>query len=169
MLIFKEFCVIASNLTWKNYNSQIILYDNQQVINFFIYFFVLYLYFSLSVCKSITVYLLLMNLLYWHTVCVYVYLYLNRIHHLSLVFFITLGYRFNLRVILRRKIIQTLPLQNSSIYGCQMDSLKETYRVLAIFYLRISLRRNDIEPFLKRLITGDEKCITYDNNVRKQL
>ena len=30
------------------------------------------------------------------------------------------------------------------------------------------LKRNDIEPFLKRLITGDEKWITYDNNVRKR-
>jgi len=30
------------------------------------------------------------------------------------------------------------------------------------------LKRNEIEPFLKRLITGDEKWITYDNNVRKR-
>ncbi|XP_020298171.1 histone-lysine N-methyltransferase SETMAR-like, partial [Pseudomyrmex gracilis] len=30
------------------------------------------------------------------------------------------------------------------------------------------LKRNDIEPFLKRLITGNEKWITYDNNVRKR-
>jgi len=30
------------------------------------------------------------------------------------------------------------------------------------------LKRNEIEPFLKRLITGDEKWITYDNNVRKK-
>lgn len=30
------------------------------------------------------------------------------------------------------------------------------------------LKRNKIEPFLKRLITGDEKWITYDNNVRKR-
>ena len=29
------------------------------------------------------------------------------------------------------------------------------------------LKRNEIEPFLKRMITGDEKWITYDNNVRK--
>jgi len=27
------------------------------------------------------------------------------------------------------------------------------------------LKRNEIEPFLKRLITGDDKWITYDNNV----
>ena len=30
------------------------------------------------------------------------------------------------------------------------------------------LKRNEIEPFLKRMITSDEKWITYDNNVRKR-
>ena len=30
------------------------------------------------------------------------------------------------------------------------------------------LKRNEIDPFLKRMITGDEKWITYDNNVRKR-
>ena len=30
------------------------------------------------------------------------------------------------------------------------------------------LKRNEIEPFLKRMITGDKKWITYDNNVRKR-
>ena len=30
------------------------------------------------------------------------------------------------------------------------------------------LKRNEIEPFLKRMIPGDEKWITYDNNVRKR-
>ena len=29
------------------------------------------------------------------------------------------------------------------------------------------LKRNEIEAFLKQMITGDEKSITYDNNVRK--
>ncbi|XP_067206337.1 histone-lysine N-methyltransferase SETMAR-like [Linepithema humile] len=29
------------------------------------------------------------------------------------------------------------------------------------------LKRNQIEPFLKRLTTGDEKWVTYNNNVRK--
>ncbi|GFW82997.1 histone-lysine N-methyltransferase SETMAR [Trichonephila clavipes] len=38
---------------------------------------------------------------------------------------------------------------------------------------RISIRealakRNEIDPFLKRMVTGDEKCVTYDNIVRKQ-
>ena len=31
------------------------------------------------------------------------------------------------------------------------------------------LKRNEIEPFFKRMITGDEKWITYHNNVRKKL
>lgn len=30
------------------------------------------------------------------------------------------------------------------------------------------LRLNETEPFLKKLITGDEKWITYDKNVRKR-
>jgi len=30
------------------------------------------------------------------------------------------------------------------------------------------LKWNEIEPFLKRLIMGDEKWIAYDNNVRKR-
>ena len=30
------------------------------------------------------------------------------------------------------------------------------------------LKRHEIELFLKRMITGDEKWITYDNNVRKR-
>lgn len=30
------------------------------------------------------------------------------------------------------------------------------------------LKRNEIEPFLKRVITGDEKWITYDNRKRKR-
>ena len=30
------------------------------------------------------------------------------------------------------------------------------------------LKRNEIEPFFKRIITGDENWITYDNNVRKR-
>ncbi|KAJ0183521.1 hypothetical protein K1T71_001497 [Dendrolimus kikuchii] len=30
------------------------------------------------------------------------------------------------------------------------------------------LRRNETEPFLKKLITGDKKWITYDKNVRKR-
>ena len=30
------------------------------------------------------------------------------------------------------------------------------------------LKQNDIEPFLKQMIAGDEKWITYDNNVRKK-
>ncbi|EFN78679.1 Histone-lysine N-methyltransferase SETMAR, partial [Harpegnathos saltator] len=30
------------------------------------------------------------------------------------------------------------------------------------------LKRNEVEPFLKRVITGDEKWITYDNRKRQR-
>ncbi|GFW80933.1 putative DD34D transposase [Trichonephila clavipes] len=30
-------------------------------------------------------------------------------------------------------------------------------------------KRNEIDPFLKRMVTGDEKWVTYDNIVRKRL
>ena len=30
------------------------------------------------------------------------------------------------------------------------------------------LKRNEIEPFLKRMITGDKKWITYDKPTRKR-
>ncbi|GFW43753.1 hypothetical protein TNCV_4771021 [Trichonephila clavipes] len=29
-------------------------------------------------------------------------------------------------------------------------------------------KRNEIDPFLKRMVTGDEKWATYDNIVRKR-
>ncbi|GFS62100.1 mariner transposase [Trichonephila clavipes] len=29
-------------------------------------------------------------------------------------------------------------------------------------------KRNEIDPFLKRMVTGDEKWVTYDNIVRKR-
>ncbi|GFV72779.1 histone-lysine N-methyltransferase SETMAR [Trichonephila clavipes] len=29
-------------------------------------------------------------------------------------------------------------------------------------------KRNEIDPFLKRMVTGDEKWVTYDNTVRKR-
>jgi len=32
----------------------------------------------------------------------------------------------------------------------------------------VILKRNEIEPFLKRMITGDEKWISYDNPIRKR-
>ena len=37
-----------------------------------------------------------------------------------------------------------------------------------VFICESLLKRNEIEPFLKRMITGDENWITYDNNVRKR-
>ena len=30
-------------------------------------------------------------------------------------------------------------------------------------------KQSEIEPFLKRMITGDKKWITYDNQIRKRL
>ncbi|EFN80250.1 Histone-lysine N-methyltransferase SETMAR, partial [Harpegnathos saltator] len=32
----------------------------------------------------------------------------------------------------------------------------------------VLLKRNEIEPFLKRIITADEKWITYDNRKRQR-
>ncbi|GFU15562.1 histone-lysine N-methyltransferase SETMAR [Trichonephila clavipes] len=29
-------------------------------------------------------------------------------------------------------------------------------------------KRKEIDPFLKRMVTGDEKCVIYDNSVRKR-
>ncbi|GFW94873.1 hypothetical protein TNCV_3397531 [Trichonephila clavipes] len=29
-------------------------------------------------------------------------------------------------------------------------------------------KRNEIDPFFKRMVTGDEKWVTYDNIVRKR-
>ncbi|GFT12664.1 mariner transposase [Trichonephila clavipes] len=29
-------------------------------------------------------------------------------------------------------------------------------------------KRNEFDPFFKRIVTGDEKWVTYDNNVRKR-
>ena len=37
-----------------------------------------------------------------------------------------------------------------------------------VFICESLLKRNEIKPFLERMITGDEKWITYDNNVRKR-
>ncbi|GFV13117.1 mariner Mos1 transposase [Trichonephila clavipes] len=37
------------------------------------------------------------------------------------------------------------------------------------FYICEALaKRNEIDPFLKRMVTGDEKWVTYDNIVRKR-
>ena len=38
-----------------------------------------------------------------------------------------------------------------------------------IFIYEALAKRNEIDPFLKRMVTGDGKWITYDNIVRKQL
>ncbi|GFX26948.1 hypothetical protein TNCV_1841201 [Trichonephila clavipes] len=36
------------------------------------------------------------------------------------------------------------------------------------FHLRSLAKRNEIDPFLKHMVTGDEKWVTYFNNVRKR-
>jgi len=41
--------------------------------------------------------------------------------------------------------------------------------MVRIFICESLLKRNEFELFLKWLITGDGKWITYDNNVRKRL
>ncbi|GFT83520.1 mariner transposase [Trichonephila clavipes] len=33
----------------------------------------------------------------------------------------------------------------------------------------VLVKRNEIDPFLKRMVTGNEKWVTYDNIVRKRL
>lgn len=37
-----------------------------------------------------------------------------------------------------------------------------------VFLYESLLRRNEIEPFVKQMVTSDEKSITYDNIVRKK-
>ncbi|GFX61239.1 putative DD34D transposase [Trichonephila clavipes] len=37
-----------------------------------------------------------------------------------------------------------------------------------IFICEALAKRKEIHPFLKRLVTGDEKWVTYDNIVRKR-
>ncbi|GFW00857.1 hypothetical protein TNCV_1760951 [Trichonephila clavipes] len=32
----------------------------------------------------------------------------------------------------------------------------------------ILAKRSEIDPFLQRMVTGDEKCVAYDNIVRKR-
>jgi len=46
--------------------------------------------------------------------------------------------------------------------------LKEIHLTKRIHICDLHLKRNEIEPFLKRIITGDEKWIVYDNINRKR-
>ena len=46
--------------------------------------------------------------------------------------------------------------------------LKEIHLTKRINACDLHLKRNDFDPFLKRIITGDEKWIIYNNAVRKQ-
>ncbi|EFN78777.1 hypothetical protein EAI_00001, partial [Harpegnathos saltator] len=45
--------------------------------------------------------------------------------------------------------------------------LKEIHLAQRISICDSHLKRNEIDPFLKRLITGDEKWIVYNNINRK--
>ncbi|KAL0902444.1 hypothetical protein ABMA27_000309, partial [Loxostege sticticalis] len=47
------------------------------------------------------------------------------------------------------------------------DDLTERNVMKRVLICYCLLRRNETEPFLKKLIIGDEKWITYDKNVRK--
>ena len=52
------------------------------------------------------------------------------------------------------------------------------FRRILLYYIRKDknavqsrnslLKRNETDPFLKRIITGDEKWVVYDNGVRKR-
>lgn len=57
--------------------------------------------------------------------------------------------------------------RKSSMYGCHTNWRKGNLldRIDACDSL---LKRNEINPFLKRKVTGDEKWITYENNSRKR-
>ncbi|GFU92760.1 hypothetical protein TNCV_2275071 [Trichonephila clavipes] len=37
-----------------------------------------------------------------------------------------------------------------------------------ISFCKDMAKRNEIDPFLKRMVTGDEKWVTYENIVRKR-
>ncbi len=37
-----------------------------------------------------------------------------------------------------------------------------------IFICEALAKRNEIDPFFKRMVTGDEKWVIYDNNVGKR-
>ena len=47
--------------------------------------------------------------------------------------------------------------------------LNEIQHTKRIFTCDSLLKRNETDPFLKRIITGDEKWVVYDNIVRKRL
>ena len=48
------------------------------------------------------------------------------------------------------------------------QELKEINLTKRINVCDLHLKRNEIDPFLKRIITGDEKWIVYNNLVRKR-
>ncbi|GFW84078.1 mariner transposase [Trichonephila clavipes] len=49
------------------------------------------------------------------------------------------------------------------MFGCHTKNMMHL-----IFICEALAIRNEIDPFLKRMVTGDEKKVTYDNIVRKR-
>ena len=54
------------------------------------------------------------------------------------------------------------------IFGFISHELKEIHFKKRIDACDLHLTRNEFDPFLKRIITGDEKWIVYNNIVRKR-
>jgi len=53
-------------------------------------------------------------------------------------------------------------------HNLTVKNLMELLKFNQISICESLLKRNKIEAFLKWLITGDKKWITYDNNVRRR-
>jgi len=80
-----------------------------------------------------------------------------------------------------REIAETLKIQHSTVhdhlkklgYASKLDiwvphELKEVHLTARINICDMLIKRQENDPFLKRLITGDEKWIVYNNVVRKR-
>jgi len=80
-----------------------------------------------------------------------------------------------------REIAETLKIQHSTVhdhlkklgYASKLDmwvphELKEVHFTARINICDMLIKRQENDPFLKRLITSDEKWIVYNNVVRKR-
>jgi len=79
-----------------------------------------------------------------------------------------------------REIAELLKIQHSNVhdlkklgYTSKLDmwvphELKEVHLTARINICDMLIKRQENDPFLKRLITGDEKWIVYNNVVRKR-
>ncbi|KAG5305572.1 SETMR methyltransferase, partial [Acromyrmex insinuator] len=70
----------------------------------------------------------------------------------------------------QRNLIDRISISETLLKRNEIDSfLKQIITMIdRINICDTLLKRNEIEPFLKRMITGDEKWITYDNRTRKR-